>query len=498
MEAFVAGWLLFFTLENIFAVIIGLTVGILIGALPGLNVPMIVSLMLPFTFTMAPVAGLSLLLGIYKGGTQGGSIASILINTPGTPAAAATCADGYPLAQQGKAGKALNAAIYGSVIGQFLADIVLISVAVQIAMVALRFGPSERLAIVIFALVAISLVSTTGNKLKGIAAGLAGIFVYSIGLDPVSGVSRFTFGQFQLIAGIPFLPLLIGLFAISEFFTQLETRLLHGKKEMIKISKNKEDNRVTWAEFKQNFPTIIRSSLIGIGIGAIPGPGSAISAFVCYGAAKNASKHPEKFGKGALEGVFAPETGGNATIGGSLIPLLTLGIPGDAVTAIMLGAFLVHGIIPGPELFTVSANMVYAIFITLIVSNIFHLFIAKSCLKIFVKAVSFCRTLLYPAIIVICFAGVFTSNSNIFDVRIMIIFGILGYIMKKTDFSIPTFLIGYILGPLFEISLIQTAIIFEGNIISVLQRPIVLFFVILTVVFLVWTAVSHKRRQKAK
>jgi putative tricarboxylic transport membrane protein len=385
---------IFFTFQNLLVVAAGLFIGITIGAIPGLNVPMIVALLLPITFYMPPVAGISLLLGVYKGGTYGGSISAILINTPGAPAAAATCLEGYPMAKQGKAGKALRASIYGSVIGEFISDVVLISIAAQIAKVALKFGPTEKFSLVVFALCTIGVVSSE-HKLKGIAAAVFGIFFRTIGSDPISGSSRFTMGIFDLIGGIPFLPHLIGLFAVSEFFVQIEKKISGGKRDVIApVSKKPEDNRVSWKEFKANIVTIIRSTLIGIGVGALPGSGSAISAFVSYGAAKNASKKPEEYGKGSLEGVFAAETGNNAVTGGALIPLLTLGIPGDAITAIMLGAFLVHGLIPGPDLFVKSGTVIYAVFIGLVVANILHFFIASLGLRLFTKLLSVSRAVL--------------------------------------------------------------------------------------------------------
>jgi len=484
---------IFFTIENIIVLALGLFIGITIGAIPGLNVPMTVALLLPITFYMDPVAGIILLLGVYKGGTYGGSISAILINTPGAPAAVVTTLDGYPLAQQGKAGKALRASIYGSVLGEFFSDLILITIAAQIAMLALKFGPTEKFSLVFFALSTIGVISSE-HKVKGIAAGVLGVFIHIIGADPISGSSRFIFGIFNLIGGIPFLPFLIGLFAISEFFMQIERKVTADQKDVVvPVSKKREDNYVTWQEFKDNIKTIVRSSLIGLGIGALPGSGSAISAFVSYGAAKNASKHPELFGKGSLEGVFAAETGNNAVCGGALIPLLTLGIPGDAITAIMIGVFLVHGLIPGPDLFVKSGDIIYAIFIGLIVANIFHFFIASLGLKIFIKILSVSRSLLFPAIVVICIAGAFTTNSSIFDVYVMIVFGVIGYVMKKFHFPIAPLLMGYILGPLLETSLVQTLILSDGSILPIFTRPISLFFVLLTVFFILWTVFIQRR-----
>ncbi len=489
---------LFFTLQNVLVVALGLFIGITIGAIPGLNVPMTVALLLPITFYMQPVTGISLLLGVYKGGTYGGSISAILINTPGAPAAAVTCLDGYPLARQGKAGKALKASIYGSVIGEFISDLVLITIAAQIARVALRFGPHEKFSLVIFALTTIAFVSSD-QKTKGLIALLVGLFFQTIGMDPVSGSPRFTFGIFQLIGGIPFLPHLIGLFAISEFLIQIEKRIEKGKLDLVvPRPSHPDDDRVTWPEFRANIRTILRSTLIGIGIGALPGSGSSISAFVSYGAAKNASPNPEQYGKGSLTGVFAAETGNNAVTGGALIPLLTLGIPGDPITAIMLGAFLVHGLTPGPDLFVQSPTIVYAIFVGLIVANVMHFFIALLGVKLFTRVLSMSRAYLFPIVLVICMAGAFTTNSNVFDVYIMLFFGVLGWGMKKLSFPIPPLVMGYILGTLLETSLVQLLIISRGSLIPLVTRPISLGFILLTLFFIVWSTILQRRQKKSQ
>jgi putative tricarboxylic transport membrane protein len=484
---------LFFTVKNLLAVSGGLFIGIVIGAIPGLNVPMAVALLLPMTFYMDPVTGLSLLIGVYKGGTYGGSISAILINTPGAPAAAATVLDGYPMAMQGKAGKALRAAIYGSVVGEFIADVVLITVAAQIATVALKFGPNEKFSLVVFALSTISVISG-GNVLKGVAAGLLGLFLKTVGLDPITSCDRFTLGIFELEGGIPFLPLLIGVFAVSEFLAQAGKKIFPGRTEqVIPLSRNKADNYVSWKEFRENLRTILRSTFIGLGIGALPGSGSAIAAFVSYGAAKNASRHPEEFGKGSLEGVFAPETGNNAVCGGALIPLLTLGIPGDAITAILAGVLLVHGLIPGPDLFVKSGDIVYAVFLGLIVGNILHLFIASLGLRLFIKLLSVNRAFLFPAVIVICLAGAYTGDSSIFDVYLMTIFGVFGYIMKKFDFPVAPLIMGYILEPLLEISLVQALILNRDSVLPFFSRPISLFFLLLAGFFVLRSFYPRKR-----
>jgi putative tricarboxylic transport membrane protein len=381
------------------------------------------------------------------------------------------------------------------VIGEFISDIVLITIAAQIARVALKFGPHEKFSLVIFALTTIAVVSSN-FKIKGLIAMLVGIFFRTIGADPISGSARFTFGIFKLIGGIPFLPHLIGLFAVSEFLVQIERRIKKGAIDIVvPPPKHPDDDRVTWPEFKANIPTMIRSTLIGIGIGALPGSGSSISAFVSYGAAKGASKNPDEFGKGSLTGVFAAETGNNAVTGGALIPLLTLGIPGDPITAIMLGAFLVHGLVPGPDLFAKSGTIIYAVFIGLIVANILHFFIASLGVKLFTRLLSMSRAYLFPIVLVICMAGAFTTNSNLFDVYVMLFFGVLGYVMKKLSFPIPPLMMGYILGSLLETSLVQLLILGDGSILPLFTRPISLVFVLLALFFVLWSTFLQKWRK---
>ena len=488
---------LFFNIYNILYICIGLLVGIFIGSVPGLNVPMTIALFLPLTYGMNPISGIMLLIGIYKGGTYGGSISSILINTPGTPAAAATAIDGYPMAKKGKAGKALKMSLYASVFGEIISDVVLFSIAPTIAMFSLKFGPIEKFSLVFFAFTVIGLVS--GNRpVKGIIVGLMGVFFASMGLDDLSAARRFTFEISELQSGIPFLPFVIGLFAISEAMIQIEKRIT--KKEeasVIKISKNREDNTVTWKDFKGTLKTLIRSSVIGTSIGALPGTGASISASVIYGLAKTGSKHPEEFGKGSLEGVAAAECGNNAVTGATLIPLLTLGIPGDAITAIMLGAFLVHGLTPGPDLFTSQGVMVYAIFIGMFVTNLLHLVIAYFGMKLFIKAISINRAILFPIVIGFCFVGAYATQSSIFDLLVMVIFGVLGYLMKKFSYPLAPMLLGYILGPMLETFLRQSMVIAQRDYFIFFKRPISLIFMIITILFVFWNVLQGLRlRQK--
>ena len=326
------GFTLIFEVQNILLMVLGLIVGIVIGAIPGLNVPLAVALALPFTFQLPPLAGLSMLIGIYKGGTYGGSISAILINVPGTPAAAATALDGNKLARQGKAGKALRLSVYASVFGELMSDIALIFLALQIAKISLRFGPPEFFTLGLFALTIIGMVS--GKSLtKGLIAGAAGLLLAMVGLDPIEADPRFSFGVYELTGGLKFIALIIGAFAISEALVQAEKGVVTGLAErVLRMSKDPRDNRLSREDVRQVIPAVLRGTTLGIFIGAVPGLGAAIAAFLSYGLARRLSKHPERFGEGSLEGVAAAESANNAVTGSTLIPLLTLGIPGDVVT----------------------------------------------------------------------------------------------------------------------------------------------------------------------
>lgn len=468
--------------------IVGLIIGIVIGAIPGLNVPLAVALALPFTFNLAPLAGLSMLIGIYKGGTYGGSISAILINVPGTPAAAATAMDGNALARQGKAGKALKLSIYASIIGELASDIVLIVAAAQIARLALNFGPPEFFALGLFALTIIGLVSGTGLT-RGLIAGALGILLSMVGLDPIEGEVRLAFGVYELTAGLKFIALIIGAFAISEALVQVEKSAVEKVAfNVLEVSDNPEDNRVTKEDFKKVLPAILRGTPLGIFIGAIPGIGSSIAAFLSYGLAKKFSKEPEKFGHGAIEGVAAAESANNAVTGSTLIPLLTLGIPGDVITAIMLGALTVHGLIPGPTLFQQQGDFITALFIGMLIVTLLHFVIAMIGLPLFIRAVKVPRGVLFPLVIVLCVTGTLVATSSIFDVFVMLGFGVLGYLMVKFGFPIAPLLIGFILGPLIEVSLRQSMILSDNSINIFFSRPVAAVFIGLTLVVVVSVA----------
>ena len=497
MEHLAQGLDLIFQLQNIVLMAVGLVVGIVIGAIPGLNVPLAVALALPFTYQLPPLAGLSMLIGIYKGGTYGGSISAILINVPGTPAAAATAMDGNKLARQGKAGKALRLSIYASCFGELVSDIVLIVLAAQVARFALAFGPPEYFSLGLFALTIIGMVS--GKSLvRGLIAGALGIFLSTIGLDPIEGEVRLAFGVYELTGGLKFIALIIGAFAISEALVQAEKTASGAiSQRVLEISDKREDNRLSREDLRRVIPAILRGTSLGVFIGAIPGLGSAIAAFLSYGLARRLSKEPEMFGEGALEGVAAAESANNAVTGATLIPLLTLGIPGDVITAIMLGALTVHGLIPGPTLFQQQGDFVTALLVGMLMVTCLHFVIASLGLPLFIRAVRVPRGILFPIVIVLCVTGTLVSTASTFDVFVMLAFGFLGYLMVKFGFPIAPMLIGFILGPLVEVSLRQSMILSDNSIAIFFERPmsaVFMGFTAIAVASVVWQALKKKER----
>jgi len=490
MEVILAGFLDTFTLTNILFIFMGVAMGVLVGAVPGLNGPMAIALAVPMTYYMSPLAAIVFLIGINKGGTYGGSIAAILLNTPGTPEAAATCYDGHPLAKQGKGEKALKMALYASIFGDTFSDFVLILVAAPIAVVALKMGPPEILAVIIFALTIIAGLEAK-QLVKGLVGAALGIFFASVGMDPNTASPRLTFGLLELENGISLMALGIGTLALSEVLVQLEAK--GGAQDTIfelDKTQKKEDRHISLREFRGVLRTLTRSSLIGTAMGALPGLGAVIASFLGYGAAKRASKDPDSFGKGNIEGIAAAEAANNAVIGSNLIPLFTLGIPGNVASAMLIGAFIIHGIIPGPLMFEEHGRLVYGIYGSMLVANVLNLFIGAIGLRIFVRVLSIPRNIIYPVIIFICLTGAYIADNSLFAVGMMICFAVLGYFMKKLEFSFVTFIIGFVLGPMFEMSLQQTLIMSRNNILIMFQRPIALVFIVFTVVF-IWRVVRR-------
>jgi len=497
IEQILAGFDLFFGFQNILLIMLGVPMGIIIGAIPGLTPSMAIALLLPVTFSLPVVPSIAFLMGIYKGGVYGGSISAILVRSPGTPEAAATMFDGYPLAQQGKAGKALKMAIYSSVMGDTFSDLVLIFSAGALATVALKASPVETFALLVLSLTIIG--SAAGKSmLKGLITAVLGLVFGFVGVDPLQGTERFVFGSMELSAGVGFLPLLIGLFAVSEVIVQTEKKITKqsGESRMIlKKSDNPDDSRVLWPELRRCLKTIFRSSVIGTVIGAMPGVGATAAAFIGYGAAQRASKTPEKFGTGEVEGIAAAEAANNAVCGSNLIPLLTLGIPGSLTAAILIGAFLIQGLPIGPLIFQSHAPVVYGIYLSLLFANFMNFFFAHLLIKVALRVIYVSKDILFPIILTTCVIGSYASNNTLFDVQIMFIFGIIGYLMRKLQFPATPFLIAFILGPMAEVALREALIIHQENYTVFLTRPISLVCLILTLFSIFFIA---RRRLRGK
>ncbi len=461
----------------------GLLVGIVIGAIPGLNVPLAVAVALPVTFNLSPVAGLAMLVGIYKGGTYGGSLSAVLINVPGTPAAAATALDGAELTRQGKAGKALKMSLYASVIGEFISDLALILFAIPMMLFALKIGPPESFSLGIFALTLVGVLSQ-GNIVKGLLAGTLGLFLSTFGVDPLTGDFRLTFGYRDMAGGWAFIALVIGIFAVAEALGVAERGLVQ-RTGTGRVRLKDPDHCLTGDEWRRCLPVIGRSSAIGVFIGAVPGLGAAVSAFLNYGITRNMARNPERFGKGALEGVAAAESGNNAVTSATFVPLLTLGVPGDVITAIMLGAFIVHGLIPGPVLFEQQSEFIAAFFVMVAFATVLHLIIGRVGMPAFIQTTRVPNSVLFPIVLVLSVTGVFVSTNSYFDLYAMLGFGVLGYIMNKFGFPVAPLLIGFILGPLVEVGFRQAMILSRGSLDIFVTRPIsatFLLFALATIV----------------
>ncbi len=481
------GFQMVMTPVNIIAIFGGVVYGVFMGAIPGLTGTMGIALIIPLTYSLSPITAFCVLLGTYKGCLFGGSIPAILINTPGAPAAAVTVFDGFPMAQKGQAGRAMGIALWSSVLSDAFATICLIFLAVFLARFSLRFGPPEYSSLIIFSLAVVAGVSGD-SIIKGVMAAAVGFLLATVGLDPMLSTPRFTFGWVTLFNGINMMVLMIGMFAVSEVLIQSEGKAPDTTK-MATVGKDS----ASWADIKYCLPTIFRGSIIGLLIGALPGLGATPAAFLTYAETKRVSKHPEKFGHGAIEGVAASEAGNNATCGGALIPLLALGIPGDVTTAVLLGAFLIHGLTPGPALFTENITVVYAIFAIMLVAILFLPLVGRLSIRFFSLITKVPSSIVYPITMVLCTVGVFGFNASFTDLWIMLIFGIVAYFMRKLSFPLAPLLIAFILEPIGERSIRQSLTLSDGSLGIFITRPISLAFLLMAVTTVV-ILVKMKRK----
>lgn len=493
MEAILEGISLSLSIYALAGILVGIVLGQILGSIPGLTAAMAVALLIPFSFYFDPWVGIPMMLAMFQGSMFGSGIPAVLLRTPGTPAAAATVIDGNPLAQAGKGGKALHTVLYASVFGGIFSVICLSLGAGPLAAIAIRFGPSEYVVLVLFAFM--SLVSLNqGSSWRGIVAVLLGVLIGTIGLDPINGTERLTFGNAELFEGIGLIPMLIGFLAISEVFTQLEQPLKGLGERAIEFSRKRQDNRLSRAERIALLPTLFRSSAIGTMIGALPGLGSTVAAFIAYNEARRTAKKPEEFGHGSLHGIVAPEAANNAVSGANLIPLLAFGIPGDVAAALILGALLIQGITPGPIAFRDNPVPIYAIFSAMLIANVVNLLVGMAFIPMAKKIVSVSKRLLFPAVLVFASAGAYAMRGSLFDVQLMFAFGLIGWLMTKLRFPTVLLLIGFILTPILERSARQTFILVdasEGWLAFVGSRPVLM--ILLGILAVLTTLIIRQR-----
>ena len=494
-DVVVPGMMAVFTPITMTLLFFGVVIGIIFGATPGLTAAMGIALFLPLSFGFQPVEGISLLIGLYVGGINGGLICSILLNIPGTPSSIATCFDGYPMARDGQGGKALAIAIFCSLIGSLISFVFLIFFSHHIANIALRFSPFEYFAVAVFSLTLISSL-TEKSIVKGLLSGLLGMAFAMVGAAPLDSYFRFTFGNIHLMTGFSLLPVLVGLYAITEVLASAENR----NKVQPPVSTNFKRSLVgfTMPEFIQNIPNLIRSSLVGLGIGILPGIGSGTSNILAYIAAKKQSKHPEKFGSGCIEGLVAPETANSATVGGNFVPLLTIGIPGDASSALVLGGLVLHQIMPGPMLFRTNGAFVFSIFTALIVAAFIMFFVQNAGIKLFVKLLTIPKHILLSVVVVLCTVGAFATNNTMIDVYTLVIFGIIGFALIKLKFPLPPVILGFILAPIVELNLRRGLMLSQGSLMPFVTRPITATFLGIAVVTFIYSLTREILRGRAE
>ncbi len=480
--------------QLILLIMIGVIVGLVFGALPGLSTTMAVALFLPVTFAMDMIPSFALLMGLYIGGISGGLVAAILINVPGTAASMMTCMDGHPMAAKGQAGKALGLGIVFSFLGTVVSIIALVLIAPVLAKVALQFGSFEYFSLAFFAL---SMIVTMSSKdvVKGMISGLLGILVAMIGPAPVDTYPRFTFGFRSLETGVNSTVALIGIFAISEILLLADTKRSEEKEANVQTKAKMKGFGFSFKEFFAEKWNFLVSSVIGILIGILPGIGGALASIISYNTVKKMSKHPEEFGKGCNSGIVASETANNAAIGGAMIPLLALGIPGDAVTGLLLSAFTMKGVQPGPLTFTQQTQTIYFIFVAMIIAAFLMFVFNYFLIPIFVKLLKIPRRILFPVVGFLCMLGVYGLNSSVSDLILMLVFGVIGFLMKKWNLKAQPFIIGLLVGFMAEQNFRRALMFSDGSFAPFFTHPISLLFLVVAFAMIIFTIVGAVRKK---
>jgi putative tricarboxylic transport membrane protein len=481
-----------FSPMNLIFCFIGVLMGTLVGVLPGLGPTAAIALLLPATFHTPPVASIIMLAGIYYGAMYGGSTTSILVNIPGEAASVITCLDGYQMALQGRAGPALGIAAFGSFIAGTISVLGLMLIAPPLAKFALAFGPPEYFSLMLMGVVVLIYLSS-GSILKALMMAVFGLLVGTIGQDSISGTLRLTFGIRELYDGVGLIPAIMGLFGVSEVISNVERAI---KTEMISAkARNLMPNRQDW---RDSFWPILRGSVLGFFIGILPGPSSTISSFSSYALEKKVSANPAKFGKGAIEGVAGPESANNAATGGSFIPLLTLGIPANAVTALLLGAFMIHGVTPGPLLISKHPDLFWGTIMSMYLGNIMLLILNLPLIGLWVQVLKVPYPILFPLILLFCLVGVFSLNFSQVEVALMIGFGAFGYVARKFQFELAPLVLALVIGPMIENYLRLSLIISRGSPLIFFRRPISAVFILITLTLLFSPFVPRIGRSREK
>lgn len=480
-----------FTPLAFFYTALGTFLGITVGAIPGLTGAMLIALTLPLTFYMDPVNAIVLLVSMYVGAISGGLITATLLRMPGTPAAVMTTFDGYPMARGGRPGRALGLGISASFVGGLVSWVVLFLLAKPLSIIATRFGPFEYFTLIVMAMVLIASVSE-GTIIKGLIAGFFGMLVSMPGVDPSAGQPRLTFDWYMLNGGLKLLPVLIGIFAVSQIISDIVD--IGRKVDRVEVSN--KGILMSLRDWKNHAINLLRSSAIGTGVGILPGVGASIGSVIAYTTAKNVSKKRDEFGKGSEEGIIASEAANNATVGGALIPLIAMGIPGSVIDAVLIGALMIHSIQPGPTLFLTNPDVVWAMIAACLVANIL-MFIMMSCSVGYISRLMFMpRAYVLPVVVVFCVIGSYALNNTMFDVWTMLAFGIIGFFMERAKFPLGPFVIGFVLAPLGEAKLRSGLMMTAGGIEPMFTRPLSLLFLIVAVVLLAWSIRSEWKQKK--
>ena len=484
-----------FTLTNCILMLVGVVVGIIFGCVPGLSAAMAIALFLPVTFGLPQYSAFALLMALYIGGVSGSLISAILINVPGSSQSIATCYDGHPMAMKGEAHKALGTGMLFSFLGTMFSLVILIFAAPTIASVAVKLQPFEFFSLVFFALILIICISGA-NLFKSLLAGLLGMAVAFVGNAPVDSIPRFTFSTNALVDGFALLPMVIGMFAVTTIMGNAARPMGMGKEDKIPYKRGKGFG-FSFKEFLGQTKNWIMSAVIGTFIGFLPGMGGSLANQLAYAAVQKTSKHPEKFGTGIMDGVVASETSNNASIGGAMIPLLALGIPGDGPTAMLLGAFMIQGLNAGPLLFTTNRDLCYVIFAAMAVCTVLMLVVEYFGIPLFLQTLKVPKGILLPVIIMLCCVGAYASGSKMFNVWTVLIFGAVGYLFGKAKIPGPPFILGAVLGPMIESKLRMGLQMSRGSFLPFITRPVSAVFLAITLIIVVSTLVSQAKKRKA-